>query len=177
MQALTTPLARLPEIARNDRRATVFSGRSCPPKLCFENSGNPVFPAPNRRSLHARDALDFPAPLLRLAPTRENDAVSNKPLPVVGTSLLFTGATTESAKYCSTRSKKDVFVTAQGWAKAWDSYKGQSKRCCSERALREAETEEKLRAIVARKVPRASTRCWEKCNGVQDLPRPPKCGR
>ena len=31
-QALTTPLARLPGIARNDRRATIFVGRSCPQK-------------------------------------------------------------------------------------------------------------------------------------------------
>ena len=43
MQALTTPLARLPGIARNDRRATIFVGRSCPPKLYFENSGNNRF--------------------------------------------------------------------------------------------------------------------------------------
>ena len=33
IQALTTPLARLPEIARNGRRATVFVGWSCPPNL------------------------------------------------------------------------------------------------------------------------------------------------
>ena len=32
-QALTTPLARLPGIARNDRRATTFVGRSCPPNF------------------------------------------------------------------------------------------------------------------------------------------------
>ena len=46
-QALTTPLARLPGIARNDRRATVIVGRSCPPNLFFENSGNKRFPTSN----------------------------------------------------------------------------------------------------------------------------------
>ena len=39
-QALTTPLAWLPGIARNDCRATEFVGRSCPPNLYFENLGN-----------------------------------------------------------------------------------------------------------------------------------------
>ena len=41
--ALTTPLALLSGIARNDRRATVFVGRSCPPNLYLENSGNKCY--------------------------------------------------------------------------------------------------------------------------------------
>ena len=44
-QAITTTLARLPGISRNDRRATTFVGRSCPPNLYFENLGNKRFPA------------------------------------------------------------------------------------------------------------------------------------
>ena len=58
-QALTTPLARLPGIARNDRRATIFVGRSCPPNLYFENSGNKRFPASSKCSLHTPCALGF----------------------------------------------------------------------------------------------------------------------
>ena len=59
LQALTTPLARLPGIARNDHRATVFVGRSCPPNLYFENSGNKRFPASKSCLQHAIGALDF----------------------------------------------------------------------------------------------------------------------
>ena len=59
IQALTTPLARLPGIARNDHRATVFVGRSCPPNLYFENSGNKRFPASKSCLQHAIGALDF----------------------------------------------------------------------------------------------------------------------
>ena len=58
-QALTTPLARLPEIARNDHRATIFVGRSCPPNLYFENSGNKRFRASTNCSLHTPCDLDF----------------------------------------------------------------------------------------------------------------------
>ena len=42
-QALTTPLARLPGIARNGCRATVFVGRSCPAKLVFWKFGQQTF--------------------------------------------------------------------------------------------------------------------------------------
>ena len=59
IQALTTPLARLPGIARNDHRATVFVGRSCPPNLYFENSGNKRFPASKSCLQHAKGAIDF----------------------------------------------------------------------------------------------------------------------
>ena len=58
-QALTTPLARFPGIARNDRRATIFVSWSCPPNLYFENSGNKRFPVSANCSLHILCALDF----------------------------------------------------------------------------------------------------------------------
>ena len=58
-QALTTPLARLPRVAGNDRWATIFVGYSCPPNLYFETSGNKRFPASNSCSLHTLCALDF----------------------------------------------------------------------------------------------------------------------
>ena len=58
-QALTTPLARLPGIARNDHRATIFVGRSCPPNLYFDNSGNKHFRASTSCSLHTLCDLDF----------------------------------------------------------------------------------------------------------------------
>ena len=38
------PLARLPGIAQNDRRATIFVSQSCLPKLYFEISGNKRIP-------------------------------------------------------------------------------------------------------------------------------------
>ena len=59
LQALTTPLARLPEIARNGRRATAFVGWNCPQNLYYENSGNKRFPASNSCSLHILCALNF----------------------------------------------------------------------------------------------------------------------
>ena len=65
-QALTTPLGRLPGIARNDRRATVFVGRSCPPNLYFENSGN-------KRFLHQTSAHRTPYALLILWGNLQSD--------------------------------------------------------------------------------------------------------
>ena len=59
LQALTNPLARLPGIARNDHRATIFVGWSCPPNLYFENSGNKRFPPSTSCSLHTLCALDL----------------------------------------------------------------------------------------------------------------------
>ena len=58
-QALTTPLDRLPGIAQNDRWATIFVDRSCPPNFYFENSGNKRFPASTSCPLHTPSALDF----------------------------------------------------------------------------------------------------------------------
>ena len=52
-QALTA-LARLPGVAQNGRRATVFVGRSCPPNSNFENSGNKVLPASAHCTPYAR---------------------------------------------------------------------------------------------------------------------------
>ena len=51
-----SPIAR---IVRNDHRATLFVGRSCPPNLWFENSGNKHFSVSNSWSLHTPCALDF----------------------------------------------------------------------------------------------------------------------